>query len=275
MRNTKLIFYCLLLLVAACAQKNIQGTVKKASDQSTALRVLCYNIHHANPPSKPGVIDVEAIAKVISQQTPDIVALQEVDIYTNRSGKTLNQASELARLSGMPYYFFAKAIDHDGGEYGVAILSKYPMENMKNTALPTAHGTNGEHRTLAIAQINLPDKKKIIFACTHLDAQKADTNRFLQINRIVEIMQQEKLPVVIAGDLNATPSTRIINRLDEYFTRSCLVKCGFTVPVINPFRTIDFIAFRPADKFIVAEHTIIDEQYASDHLPVKVVMQVK
>ncbi|MFN2440367.1 MAG: endonuclease/exonuclease/phosphatase, partial [Chitinophagaceae bacterium] len=84
-----------------------------------------------------------------------------------------------------------------------------------------------------------------------------------------------KLPVVIAGDFNAMSSTLVINHLDRFFKRSCLVDCGFTIPVNIPNKTIDFIAYKPFDAFTVTEHKIIDEKYASDHLPVKVVLNVK
>lgn len=269
--------YSYLALILACGNRAIKGTAapfKNAADTGFNLRVLCYNIHHANPPSRPGFIDLEAIANVIKQEQPHLVALQEVDVYTGRSGKTSHQAEHLALRTGMKAYF-AKAIAYDGGEYGVAILSKLPMEAMKNTSLPTAVGTGGEPRTLATAVITLPRGKKILFASTHLDAQRQDTNRLLQINSITQVLQEEKLPVVIAGDFNAVPSTRIIERLDDHFTRTCITNCQFTVPQKNPTRTIDFIAYTPAAAFSVVEHEVIDEPYASDHLPVKAVIKLK
>jgi endonuclease/exonuclease/phosphatase family metal-dependent hydrolase len=241
---------------------------------ATDLRILTYNIHHANPPSKLNLIDIEAITNVINLQQPDLVALQEIDVHTNRSGKTLNEAKEIARLTGMKYYF-AKAIDYDSGEYGVAILSKFPMEKMTNNPLPTAEGTGGEYRTLATAVINLPGNKKIVFASTHLDAQRSDTNRLLQIKKITEFFQDEKLPVIIAGDFNAVPNSSVINILDKSFTRTCISNCGSTVPVIIPTKTIDFIAYKPSDKFIVIEQKVIDEQYASDHRPVHALLKLK
>lgn len=278
MRYLRVLFACgYLIIFISCGSKAIRGTMSStvnAGDTAFALRILCYNIHHANPPSRPDFIDLQAIANVIKQQQPHLVALQEVDVHTMRSGKSSNQAQELARLTGMKA-FFAKAIDYEGGEYGVAILSKLPMEEMKNTPLPTADGTGGEHRTLATAVITLPQGNKIVFACTHLDAQRQDTNRFLQINKIVEVLQLEKLPVVMAGDFNAVPSTPVIKKLDEFFTRTCITNCGFTVPVINPSKTIDFIAVKPGAVFNVIEHQVIDEKYASDHLPVKAVIQFK
>ncbi|RYZ56618.1 MAG: endonuclease [Chitinophagaceae bacterium] len=247
---------------------------KDDNTRSKTISILSYNIHHVNPPSKPGVIDLAAIANVIKQQNVDVVALQEVDVHTNRSGASLHQAEELARLTGMQAYF-AKAIDYDGGEYGVAILSRYPMENMKNNPLPTDDNTKGEHRTLATATIVLPGNQKFVFACTHLDAQRDDVNRQLQIKKILELLQKESLPVVIAGDFNALPTSSVIQQLDRFFTRSCVVLCPYTIPEMAPNRTIDYIAFTPAKNFAVLSHSVIDESYASDHRPVKAVLQIK
>ena len=268
-----LVLICSLL---GCSRKTIStgNTAKPGDEKQSLVSILSYNIHHANPPSKPGVIDVNAIANVIRQQNADIVALQEVDVNTTRSGASLNEAEEIARLTGMTV-FFAKAIDYAGGEYGVAILSKFPMENRKNTPLPTDDDTKGEHRTLATATIVLPGNKKFVFACTHLDAQRDEVNRQLQIKKILEVLKQESLPVVIAGDFNAVPNSDVIRQFDSYFTRSCSANCPYTIPETVPNRTIDYIAFAPATKFTVVSHTVVDETYASDHRPVKAILHIR
>jgi endonuclease/exonuclease/phosphatase family metal-dependent hydrolase len=253
----------------------IQEPPAGAVADSPELRVLTYNIHHANPPSKPDYIDLDAIARVISQQQPDIVALQEVDVHTTRSGVSVHEAEYIAAKTGMRSYF-AKSIDYGGGEYGIAILSRYPISNMKKYALPTLESTKGEPRILATAEINLPGNEKILFACTHLDAQKPDTNRVLQAHKILEILQSEKLPVVLAGDLNADPASTTIRLLDSHFTRSCIpADCPFTIPQDQPKKTIDFICFSPKDKFTVKLHQAIDEKYASDHLPVLAILKIE
>jgi endonuclease/exonuclease/phosphatase family metal-dependent hydrolase len=274
MRYRSFLLCCFSLLSFGCGNK-LAPVAATVSDAMPVVKVLSYNIHHANPPSKPGIIDISAIANVIKQQQPDLVALQEVDVYTNRSGKTVNEAEEIAKQSGMPYYFFAKAINYDGGEYGVAILSRYPIENMTNYPLPTEETTKGEHRTLATVTVILPQQKKILFACTHLDAQAKDTNRFLQINKIAGLLGKKEYPLIIAGDFNAEPGSRVVNELDKYFTRSCITNCAFTIPEINPNKTIDYNAYRPASAFTVTSHTVIDEKYASDHLPVLAVLKIK
>lgn len=236
------------------------------------LKVLCYNIHHALPPSKKDSIDLDAIARVISSHQPDLVALQEVDVHTGRSGP-FNQAEELGRRTGMTPYFI-KAIDYDGGEYGVAILSRHPMSAMKRYPLPTKEGSGGEPRVLGTATITLPGKKEIIFACTHLDAQRDSANRELQIHAITEALKGSTIPVIIAGDFNAAPGSNTIHVLDAYFKRTC-DRCDFTIPVDNPEKAIDFIAFSPEKKFKVKKHEVIPERYASDHLPVFAELEIR
>lgn len=252
----------------------IQCTSTRKMPASIDITVLTYNIHHANPPSREGLIDVDGIARVIREQQPDLVALQEVDVHTTRSGVSLNQAQAIAERTGMTAYF-AKAIPYAGGEYGVAILSRYPVLEWKNIPLPLDSSTRGEPRTLAMATVKLPNGKKMVVACTHLDAQRADTNRQLQIRKILELAGQLSLPMVIAGDLNAVPESDVMKQFDSHFTRSCYQNCGYTIPEVNPTRSIDYIGFAPSEAFRVKSHQVIDESYASDHRPVKAVLTVQ
>ena len=236
------------------------------------LRVMSYNIHHANPPSKPDVIDIEAIVNTIKGEDPDLVALQEIDADTERSGEG-NQAKIIAEKLGMNV-FFGKAIDYEGGAYGVAILSKYPISEGTVHRLPSKPETNGEPRVLATAKISIPDGSFIRFGSTHLDSQKENTNRLLQIQEIAKITSEENLPMIIAGDFNATPGSKVITILDENLKRTCR-DCEPTIPVNNPSKAIDFIAFKPEHLFFVENQEVIDEFYASDHLPVLAILEYK
>ncbi|MBC7827879.1 MAG: endonuclease/exonuclease/phosphatase family protein [Chitinophagaceae bacterium] len=114
-----------------------------------------------------------------------------------------------------------------------------------------------------------------MFASTHLDAQSGDTSRLLQAQKIVDILKQKTLPVILAGDFNAVVSTPLITIFDNYFTRTCTTNCGFTVPVINHTRTIDFIVYGAQNKFTVTRHRVIAETYSSDHRPVMAVLQLQ
>jgi endonuclease/exonuclease/phosphatase family metal-dependent hydrolase len=125
---------------------------------------------------------------------------------------------------------------------------------------------------LATVKVTLPSGKQIRFGCTHLDAQHAETNRLLQIAEINRLAGLEKLPFVMAGDLNSRPGSAVINQLDEKFSRTCS-SCGFTIPVIHPKSTIDFVTYLQKDRFNVISHEVVQENYASDHLPVLSVLQ--
>ena len=247
--------------------KSIDRPTKKTKN----LTVMTYNIHHCNPPSAGTKIEVDAIARVITKEKPDFVALQEVDVNTERSGKGINQARELARLTGM-HYFFSKAIDHQGGDYGVAVLSRFPILDSTRFILPVDPAIGGETRTIAAVTVEIAKGKKIIFASTHLDLK--EPNRLTQSELIVKHFEKSGLPMILGGDFNAQADSRVIRFLDQNFVRSCQ-DCAPTIPVVNPNRAIDFIMYKPGSTFKTLSTKVIDEQYASDHLPVVVKLQVK
>lgn len=267
MKNLSLA-YLLVVFIACSSTKSSTGLSK--SSAGTELKVMTYNIHIANPPSKPGLIDMDAVIKAIKAEDPDLIALQEVDVNTARSGK-INQAEIIAKNLGMNY-FFAKSIDHDGGDYGVCILSKFPISETKIHGLTTVAGTGGEPRVLATAKIRLNNGKYLRFGSTHLDAQAKAVNREAQIEDIIQITEKEILPFIIAGDFNAVPGSTVINKFHQSFSNSCQT-CGPTIPVVSPKKTIDYIAYRLAKDFSIISHKVVQEHYASDHLPVMVVIK--
>lgn len=266
MKALNILFLTLVVGITSCNQK------MQTDFSNERLTILSYNIHHANPPSKPDVIDLTAIAKVINESGADLVALQEVDVYTERSGKTSHQAEELGKLTGM-HVFFSKGIDYQGGEYGTAILSKYPLVNTQRFELPNLEGLQSEPRTLAIVTVEVMGEE-LLFANTHLDYTNAENN-LLQVKEIMDIFQQEERTVIMAGDFNAVPESSSLQLLDEKFIRSCTENCDFTSPQVQPKRIIDYIMLSAGASLEVLEHEVIEETYASDHRPVVAVYGFK
>jgi len=243
-------------------------TAFNSQGQST-LKILSYNIHHANPPSKANVIDLEAIAAVIINSKADIIGLQEVDVNVSRS-EHIDQAKKLAELTGMRYYFFSKGIDLEKGEYGTAILSRYPIETTAHHLLPMP--VNSEMRSLGIAKIKLPSNKTIYFANTHLDLK--NENRIAQAQFIADHFKNKKDLVILVGDLNAKPDSQPIKTLESIFKRSSIPN-GFTLPEVNPTEEIDFVMVNKRSNAKFGNHTVIDESYASDHRPLYVEIFLK
>lgn len=237
-----------------------------ATPAANTLKVMTYNIHHANPPARPGTIDLEAIADVIKSQSPDLVALQELDVNTKRSGE-IDEVKRLAKLTGM-YSFFSKGIDFEGGQYGVAILSKYKITATERFPLPFREGIKAEQRSLAVVTIEFSNKKQMIFACTHLDLK--EEHRMLQVAEINRVLGNRKSDVVLAGDFNLEAGTPAMAVLEKYFDRSCNENCPPTIPDVNPVKEIDFVLAKKGSKLKAVSHTVINDVHSSDHLPVVV-----
>ncbi len=233
----------------------------------STLTVMSYNIHALVPPSKPGETDIAATAQVIIDANPDFVFLQEVDKNTGRNGYGGDQAKDLAARTKMNFAFYS-ATSVGRGMYGVAILSKYPLRSIKKYMLTKENETT-EQRVLGTAVVDLPGIDSLTLAATHLQHNSA-TNRVQQMRDITRLIGPVKGPVILAGDLNEMESaTEFFSIMDGMFTRTC--KGGNCPPTFSaqlPRSVIDYIAYKPAGAFSVANHRIISEYYASDHLPV-------
>lgn len=275
MKNCTLLLSIALFLALSCS--GTKEIVKKEPDspakKGPVIKVMSYNIHIGNPPSKEASYrDLAAIAKVINLQKPDLVALSEVDNKTTRSGTTVDQAKELGGLTGM-YYYFTKAMNYQGGEYGDAVLSRFPILDSKRYELPTT-GSQFEPRSMAMITVE-KEGKKFHFASTHLDHTGNDANRVLQANELVKIIDQLSHPLILAGDWNAQPESEPIRILKQKLTPTCVNNCPYTFPAVKPDRTIDYIMYTPQNKFNLINLKIVNETYASDHLPLVADIELK
>ncbi len=267
MRYLSLLALFCLPIFGGCSVK--KDTLLINAKSVSEIKILCYNIHHANPPSKSDMTDLDAIARVINDSKADIVALQEVDKNTVRSGN-VDQAKVLAEKTGMNYHFF-KAIDYGGGEYGVAILSRYPISDIKSFPLPQI--VAAENRVLGQVTLKIGDQD-VIFANTHLDATGKHDNRNAQMKYIMDLFQGIKLPVFLSGDFNCVAGSEAIRLLDQQFKRTCVQNCPNTFPETNPDRTIDYIATKNVSWSLLS-YQVIAETYASDHRPIAATFKIK
>ncbi len=249
-------FFRVLLLIGLMAVAGSCGI----SDENVSFKVISYNIHHCNPPAQQGVIDVDRISSVIIDSGAEIAFLQEVDINVRRSGN-INQAELIAEKTGLNHSYFYKAIDFMGGEYGVAILSKYPLSDFIINELTTKDGE--EQRIFASAIVHYKNQIKIFLGNTHLDLDPE--YRKLQIMQIDSILQKIKIPTIIGGDFNATPESPEMDIMFEKYESSTYTFYP-TFPNVNPERTIDYIFGNNSVTF--SDHAVPKNIDASDHLPV-------
>ncbi len=240
--------------------------LKDAETVSDPVRVMSYNIYHGEATN--GVIDLDLTVSVIGGASPDLVALQEVDNGTDRSGG-INQAAYIAGQLGMDYRF-GKAKDFQNGEFGVAILSKFPIVSDALYDLPDGSDSNSEHRVALEVQVDVPDiygnTTTVSFVSTHLD-QLSDDARVGQVNAIVNDLSGQIHSVILCGDLNATAESNSVQTLVDsgYLYQDRQLKSTF--PATNAYKKIDFITVRTNEAPMASVPVFIgDNAEASDHL---------
>ncbi len=225
------------------------------------LRVLSYNIHHGAGVDRK--LDLERIAGILKRSGADLIALQEVDRVVQRTGK-VDQLQELARLTGM-HPAFARFMDYGGGKYGLAILSRYPIDHSWPILLPPG---KAEPRSALAIRVEHPGFGPVTFVCLHFDWIDDDTQRYAQAQALLAALGDVAGTVILAGDFNDRPGSRTLRLILGQFTHAAKPEdANGTFPAPKPDREIDFVMFRPTDQIEGLSH-VLDEGVASDHRPV-------
>lgn len=233
------------------------------------IRVVTYNIHHGE--GTDGKFDLERIARAINAEKPDLVGLNEVDQGARRTNG-VDIPAELAKLTGMTAVF-EKNIDYDGGKYGNAILSRLPIVRHENHKLPSDY--EGEQRGFLEVEVGDKEGETLLFVCTHLDYRPNDHERMASVATIEKLMAERAgKDVILVGDLNATPDSRVIAEFAKTWKRSNDNPL-LTFPSATPDKQIDYILLRPADKWEVVENHVIHEPVASDHRGLAAILRRK
>ena len=246
------------------------GTASPAAAQEQTLRVMTYNIH-------AGVGGLEQIADVIRDAAPDIVGLQEVDVYWSARSGFADLAGELAAALGMDMRFghiYDLPSDTTGRpprRYGLAILSRYPITSFRNHLLPRSSSIAREPEPLPRpgfleAHIDV-NGTAVRFFNTHLDYRANPRVRTMQVAETLTLIGELDQPTLLVGDLNAQPQD---GELQPLFARmrdawSGQTDAGLTFRADSLVKRIDYVLhsahFTPRAARVVTSD-------ASDHLAV-------
>ena len=246
MKKTFLTFCCVLLACGAYSQRT--------------LKLMTYNVRNAN--GTDGVCNYQRVANVLADAAPDVVAVQEVDSMTRRSGGkyVLGEIAERARMKA----YFAPAINYDGGKYGIGLLARKAPLRVRTMPLPGRE----EARVLLLAEFD-----DFVYACTHLSLTEED--RLASAALIKEVAKTCGKPFFLAGDLNAEPDGAFIKEMKKDFDLLSNVKQP-TFPAAQPKETIDYIlALKGStEKMALTGSRVLNEPVASDHRPLAVELRV-
>lgn len=189
----------IVALAAAPASAAREPVVEPAS-VVPELRVVTYNILAGN-------YGVGEVIVALRSLDADVVALQEVDRDTRRSGR-VDQPSVIAEALGMEVAF-AHHRRYDGGQIGVALLSRYALANVRRIALP------GGGLAALDAEVRLAsDVVRVLVVHLHptdprdsvAKQAKMDAARLREARAVLDLAGRSTGPTIVLGDFNARAS---------------------------------------------------------------------
>jgi endonuclease/exonuclease/phosphatase family metal-dependent hydrolase len=256
---------CANFILASLLMVSLVGCQSPRTEPaSNTFRVMTYNIHHGA--GLDGKVDLQRIADLIKHEQADIVALQEVDKGVKRTAQR-DCPVELAALTGMSCVF-SNNYHFQGGEYGNAVLTRFPIKRWTNQHYKMLHA--GEQRGLLQVGLDVHGRE-LIFLATHLDARKDDAERSASAAEILEVIQAYRgQPMILCGDFNDTPASPTCQKIAQQFTDTWTAigtGDGFTIPAEKPRTRIDYIWTSKGGP-IEALKVWVPVSQASDHLPV-------
>lgn len=254
-------------LPAVCAAACLAAAPPRCAAQydrgpDNTLRLATYNIHDGKAANGKSY-SYGAQARIIESIDPDIIAIEEVDSASGRSGGRY-ALGEYAASLGMRA-FYSPTVSIGGGVYGMGVLAKRKPSAVRRLSLPGRE----EPRTAVIAEFD-----NCVFCGTHLSLN--DDDRISSLKIICGEAEKYGKPFFLAGDLNASPddpSGAFLLRNFEILNDTA----RHTFPADSPSVTIDYIAVYKKHAGMIAPlgSGVAAAGTASDHLPVYADVRVK
>ena len=228
------------------------------------LKIMSFNIQHARDFNYPAEdrIDFDVMANAIRRFDPDILGLQEVRGKGENPAYT-NQAEEIADRVGMAFSFAPAFNVPRGGPYGNAVLSKYPLLDVRNIPIPVPEtGYYCEPRCILRAVIDVGTPVTVFvthFGLTPPESENASAEA-------VSALAGTSTPKILMGDFNLTPESPVLDpiRITMADTADVFEKPLLSFPSDAPTQKIDYIFVSDDFRIVSADIPAI---VASDHRP--------
>ncbi len=251
----------LVVFLSACA-----WAADTPAAQSVTFRAMTYNIHHGE--GVDGRVDLKRIAGVIREQRADLVALEEVDKGVQRTARR-DFPAELAALTGLACVF-SNNFHYQGGEYGNAVLTRFPVQRWTNTHLRMLRPNEQRGVLQVVLDVH---GRELLFLATHIDFRRDDAERLQNVAQFQEVLANyPSLPVLFGGDFNDTPGSRTYQAMAALFDDAWKLAGsgdGFTIPSPKPDKRIDYLWLGKASPLKPVK-AWVPRTEASDHLPLVV-----
>jgi len=189
-----------------------------------------------------------------------LVTLQEVDSVTSRTNG-IDQAAELGHLTGLRPVF-GRFMPYQGGAYGMALLSRWPISETANVRLP-----DGEEPRTALTAVVTSPKTGRSLRLVGIHFYRTAQERLAQAVALEDVLRGDPLPTILAGDFNSTPDSEVMVHLARSWDVVAKGEDHLTFPSYGPVEEIDYFLLRSPGRLDVVAQRLLDEPVASDHRP--------
>lgn len=228
---------------------------------SQKMKIMTFNTQHClNFLERK--IDFQIMADTIRQCDADIVGLNEMrDLGEHPEFDS--QTKILSKLSGLPHWYFAKAIDVNGNNpYGNGLLSRYPIVQAETVLIPDPieKKPNAYYETRCILKAGLENGLTVLIVHFGLNPEEQQN----AVDVVLQHLEDEKC--ILMGDFNASPEDAVIDPIRAKMKDTAAL---FATPLLSfpsdyPVAKIDYI-FVSED--ILVTQADIPAIIASDHRP--------
>jgi vancomycin resistance protein VanJ len=231
-----------------------------ARPAGSPLRLLTFNIHS-------GARGVKAIDRVIDEIQPDVICLQEAQLWPRRGGPPDPLADLLDGYS---------VVTH--GE--LAIASKYPIlssevrllceSGIRRPALGAVIDFNGhEVEVVTVHLMTSAHRETVLHHTGTLGSYVEGTGRVRseQVAGLIAWTRTIRRPLIIAGDFNTPPRGRFYRRLHREYKDAFAeagLGLGHTFRSNIPVLRIDYVFL---DNGVAPVRSYVPKVRASDHRP--------
>ena len=226
------------------------------------MKIMTYNVQSGR--DAWGQLHLDGCCETINKVAPDLCGLNEIRVGCSDS-ENLDQAAYIAEKTGMKG-FFAKAIPLGDGDYGIALLSRYPVREFAVHPVPDVPQEEREkgyyeNRVIYRAVVETDEGALAVYG-SHFGLTRPE--RRYAVKMLKELLKSETLPTVFMGDLNMTPDNELIGEIRAQLTDLTKPIPDYTAHTLNLKETIDYIFV----KGLRAAPAQAVYSFASDHLPI-------
>ena len=266
------------------------------------LNIMTYNIasgryYHNDEDISPyggnKVVDLSKCGDVIKEIAPDFCGLNEINMYEQSfldkhipKGTEPDQTAFLAQYTGLNHGYFGKAIHFaNRGDYGNAVISKYPILESEVIGIPDPEikDETRYYETRGIAKVKLDIAGGITVLQVHVGLAIAESQN--AIVELCKVIDETEGPIILMGDFNMCPSNFLLDRIKERLQEIRPVEEGYhhTFPSWNhddnlpeqmknhPYCKIDYIFASHHFKQLDCK---VQQVRVSDHMPLLATLEL-